>query len=85
MWKQYGPVEGHAIKPESITCDPEGNAYISDRNTILKINSLTGKVLRILLLEENKNVILFVRCSNTEPNLALQSGDWISTYFVPKY
>ena len=88
MWRLYGPVDGHIIKPESMTCDSDGNGYISDQrnNRILKINSLTGEILGILLLEEKE--IWSMRWSNREPNLTLweynQISDQISTYFVPE-
>ena len=88
MWRLYGPVDGHVIKPESITCDSDGNGYISDQgnNRILKVNSLTGEILGILLLEEKE--IWSMRWSNREPNLTLweynQISDQISTYFVPE-
>ena len=74
VWRLYGPVDGYVIKPGSMTCDGEGNAYVSDlgNNRILKINSLTGEVLSILLFEE-RMVIYSMRWSNTEPNLTLKT------------
>ena len=47
VWRMYGAVDGHVVKPEFITCDTDGNAYVNDRviNRILKINSLTGEIL----------------------------------------
>ena len=87
LWRLFGLVNGVIIKPRSITCDPEGNAYICDKatNRILKINSLTGEVLRILVLEEKENkTIISIRWSNTEPNLTVRTDKGISTYFVPK-
>ena len=46
IWKICGEVEGQVIKPFAISCDPEDNAYVSDRNSnrILKIDGLTGDV-----------------------------------------
>ena len=84
IWRLFGPVDGHIIKPESITCDSDGNGYISDQgnNRILKINSLTGVILGILLLE--KKDIWSMRWSNREPNLTLWEYNQISTYFVPE-
>ena len=86
LWKLSGPVAGHTIKPECITCDQEGNAYISDgaTNRILKIDSLTGEVLSILLTRDEEAKVLTMHWSNTEPNLTLRTLNRISTYFVPK-
>ena len=85
-WRLSGPVDGHIIKLVAITCDSDGNAYISDQgnNRILKINSLTGEILGILLLEEKE--VWSMRWSNREPNLTLWDhiSDQISTYFVPE-
>ena len=85
LWRMFGPVGGHVIRPESVTCDPEGNAYVSDlqNSRILKINSLTGEVLSILLFEEEERIRL-IYWSNTEPNLTLLGLRQISTYFVAK-
>ena len=88
VWKLFGPVGGHMIKPESMTCDNEGNVYVTDRscNRILKINGLTGEVLRILLLdeEEEDEKIISIHWSSTEPNLTVLTENQISTYFVSK-
>ena len=86
VWRLSGPVDGHIIKPDSMTCDLNGNVYINDQgnNRILKINSLTGEILSILLLEEDAKWIRSIRWSNTEPNLTLSTKNKISTYFVPK-
>ena len=86
IWRLFGPVEDLIIKPECITCDPEGNAYVSDRgnNRILKIDSLTGNVLSILLIAEEGNEIYSMRWSKTEPNLTykFEGIESIDTYFV---
>ena len=88
LWRLFGPVECVIIKPKYVTCDTEGNVYVSDLATrrILKINSLTGKVLGVLLFEdEEKNEeIQLMRWSNAGPNLTILSATEISTYFVPK-
>ena len=86
VWRLYGPVDGYVIKPESITCDIDGNAYVGDRatNRILKIDGLTGEILSILLFELEEIRIQSIRWTNTEPNLTLLEGKLISTYFVPK-
>ena len=88
MWRFLGPVDDHTFKPRCITCDDEGNAYVSDRatNRILQIDSLTGEILRILLLdeEEDSERIQSMRWSNTEPNLTFRTGNGMNTYFVPK-
>ena len=85
VWRLSCLVDGCVIKPESIACDPEGNAYVSDRgnNRILKINSSTGVTLSIIVLKE-KAMIWSMRWSNMEPNLTLKTKNGISTYFVPK-
>ena len=91
VWRLFGSVDGLIIKPESMTFDSEGNAYIDDlqNNRILKIDSLTGDVLSILLFDgkdnEKKNLnIISMRWSNTQPNLTVRTPKHISTYFVPK-
>ena len=83
VWRLLGSVDGHVIKSDFITCDTGGNAYVSDRenNRILKINSLNGEILSILLFEER---IRSMRWSNTEPNLTLRTKNQISTYFLLK-
>ena len=84
MWRLFGPVDGCAIKPGSLTCDSEGNVLVSDQtsNRILKINSLTGDILSILPLEQEE-IIESISWSNTEPNLTVLQGQEIRTYFVP--
>ena len=86
VWRMTGPLDCGIIKPGSITCDTEGNACVSDQGTdrILKIDSLTGEILSILLFEEEEEekMIESICWSNTEPNLTLQTGK--QTYFVPK-
>ena len=88
VWRMTGQLDSGIIKPDSVTCDTDGNAYVSDRvtNRILKINSLTGEILSILLFEEEEEnkTIESICWSNIEPNLTLQTGKQISTYFVPK-
>ena len=86
VWRLLGSVDGHVIKPSFITCDTDGNAYVNDRgnNRILKIDSLTGEVLSILLFEEKEITIHSMRWSDTEPNLTIRRANDISTYFVPK-
>ena len=87
VWRLFGPVDGCLIKPVCITCDTDGNAYVSDRrnNRIMKINALTGEVLSILLMEEgSRDIIWSMRWSNTEPNFTchLKGINGISTYSV---
>ena len=86
VWRLSGPVDGHIIKPLSMTCDTHGNAYVSDQatNRILKISSLTGEVLSILLFEEETTKIYSMRWSKREPNLTLRTKNQISTYFLPE-
>ena len=86
MWNLSAPVTGQVIKPKSITCDPEGHAYVSDgvTNRILKINSLTGEILGVLLVGEEQGEIRSICWSNTEPNLTVLQGNPISTYFMQK-
>ena len=31
VWRLFGPIEGRLINPECMTCDKDGNAYVSDR------------------------------------------------------
>ena len=71
--KLSGTVGGHVIKPDALTSDAEGNVYISDKanDRILKINGLTGKVLKIIKLEGKKKKICCLLWSDTEPNLTL--------------
>ena len=33
IWRLFGHLDGYLIKLESITCDTEGNVYVSDRET----------------------------------------------------
>ena len=86
IWRLSGMVDGLPFKPHSITSDNDGNAYISDgRNRrILKMNSSTGNVKSILLLEEDHmEQTFYLRYSHTEPNLTLISGERIVTYNIP--
>ena len=85
VWRLSSLVDGCVIKPECMTCDPEGNAYVSDRgnNRILQINSSTGVTLSIIVLKE-KAMIWSMHWSNMEPNLTLKTKNGIITYFVPK-
>ena len=84
IWRLFGPVDGRVIKPESITCDPEGNVYINDRGNsrILKISGLTGEVLRILICEEENMKILSMLWSKRQPNLTLRMKNQIITYIT---
>ena len=88
VWRLSGLVEGHMIQPESITCDNEGNAYVADLscNRILKINGLSGKVLKILFLgeEEENEKIISIHWSNTEPNFTVLTSKQINTYYAQK-
>ena len=85
VWNLFGQVEGHVIQPGSLTYDLDGNAYVSDRanNRILKIDSLNGEILSILLVEDGDEDIRFIDWSNTEPKLTVWRGYQIETYFVP--
>ena len=86
LWRVCGSVDGCVIKLNSMTCDSEGNAYVTDRscNRILKINSLTGEVSNILLVDDEEEEILSIHWSNSEPNLTLRTENQISSYAVPK-
>ena len=83
-WRLSGKVDGHVIKPECMTCDPDGNTYVSDRasNRIMKIDGLTGEILSTSLLDEEEIMIISMHWSNTEPNLTLRARYFISTYYV---
>ena len=85
VWNLFGQVEGHVIQPGSLTYDLDGNVYVSDRasNRILKIDSLNGEILSILLVEDGDGDIRFIDWSNTEPKLTVWRGYQIETYFVP--
>ena len=78
--------EGHVIQPDAITSDNEGNVYISDgaNSKVLKIDSLTGKVLIKLKLEEKKETISALFWSDTEPNVIVVYQDRISSYSIPE-
>ena len=69
LWRLFGPVDGIIIKPLCIACDQEGNAYVTDKatNRILKIDSLTGQVLGVLLFEDEakKAKVMSICWSNT--------------------
>ena len=67
-----------------MTCDSDGNAYVSDQatNRIFKINSLTVEVLSILLFEE-KMKIHSMRWSDTDPNLTLLQAKEIQNFQSP--
>ena len=87
LWRLSGPVNGIIMNPKSITCDQEGNAYVSDlaTNRILQINILTGEVLSVLLMDEEENEnIISIRWSYTEPNLTVRTASNFSTYVLPK-
>ena len=86
VWRLSGLVEGHIIKPGSMMRDNEGNIYIADLscNRILKINGLSGEVLKILFLDEEKEneKIISIHWSNTKPNFTVLTSKQISTYYV---
>ena len=73
IWKLSGVVDGHMIKMNSMTSDKKGNIYTGDRanSRILKINSLTGDIVSILLLEEESNDPMRSNCSGPTPNRIL--------------
>ena len=86
-WKLSGVVDGLAMKPDALTSDTRGNVYVGDgvNIRILKINSLTGDIVSILLLEEDsKTPIDSLFWSDTEPNLTVVRGNRFSTYNIPK-
>ena len=58
IWKLPKMVDGLVIKPDAVTSDKKESVHVSDgaNNRILKINSLTGEVTSILILEE-ENII----------------------------
>ena len=83
VWKLPGVVDGHTIKPHAINSDKKGNIYIGDatNNRILKIHSLTGDIVSILLLEEeSKDPMRSLFWSDTEPNLTVVHTDTVCTY-----
>ena len=87
LWGLSGVVDGLPVKPDSITCDTDGNAYISDgtNNRILKIDSFTGDVITVLQLGEESQ--MQIRClfwSKNEPSLTVVRGDKISTHHIPQ-
>ena len=84
IWRLSGKVDSLAMKPNAMTSDQKGNVFVGDEtnNRILKINSMTGEVMSILLLEE-KNAICSLLWSDTEPNLIVIRGDGISFYNIP--
>ena len=87
IWKLSGVMDGYLIKPDTITSDTKGNIYVTDgeNNRILKINSFTGDIVSILLLEEeNKTPIDCLFWSNTEPNLTVVRGYKICSYCIPR-
>ena len=88
VWRLFGPVEGHVLKPESMTCDNEGNVFVTDLscNRILKINCLTREIMSILLVDEEdgNEKILSIRWCSMEPNLTIRTAKGIRSYFVPK-
>ena len=79
-------MHGRVIKPEFISCDSEGNTYVSDQitNRILKIDTFTGEVLSILLLEGEEKRIESMRWSNEDhlSKLTLLQDNQISTYVI---
>ena len=83
VWRLFEPADSHVY---CIACDTDGNAYVGDqgRSRILKINSLTGEILSILLFEEEMTKIHQMCWSNKEPNLTLKTENQISTFYVPK-
>ena len=87
IWQLSGVVDDLVIKPTALTSDKKGNIYVGDgvNSRVLKINSLTGEVLSVLLLEEqNLELIRSLFWSDTEPNLTVVRGNRFSTYNIPK-
>ena len=86
LWGLTGMVDSLPVKPDAITCDTEGNAYVSDgtNNRILKIDSFTGVVITVLQLgEENQKQIRSLFWSKNEPSLTVVREDKMSTFYIP--
>ena len=86
LWGLSGVVGGLPVKPNSITSDTDGNAYVADgrNNRILKIDSFTGVVINVLQLgEESQMQIRSLFWSKNEPSLTVVRGDKISTHHIP--
>ena len=87
IWSLSGMVDGLPFKPDSVTCDDDGNAYVGDgtRNRIIKIDSSTGVVITVFqLVEENQMQIRSLFWSKNEPSLTVVRGHRISTFYIPQ-
>ena len=84
IWKISGVVDGLAMNPTALTSDNRGNVFVGDgaNNRILKVNSLTGDIVGLLLLEENNQEIRYLFWSGSI--LTVVRGDRFSTYNIPK-
>ena len=88
IWQLSGVVDDLVIKPTALTSDKKGNIYVGDgvNSRVLKINSLTGEVLSVLLLEEqNLELIRSLFWSDTGPNLIVIRGETIICYCIPRH
>ena len=87
LWRLSEEVDRLPVKPDSITCDTDGNAYVGDgtRNRIIKIDSFTGDVINVLqLAEENQRQIRSLFWSQNEPSLTVVRKNTISTHYIPQ-
>ena len=87
IWRLSGLVDGLPVKPDSITCDTDGNAYVGDgpRSRIIRIDSFTGDIITVLQLgEENQMQIRSLFWSNNEPSLTVVRGDEIGSFYTPQ-
>ena len=87
IWKLSGMVYSRVMKPDALTSDKRGNILVGDgaNQRIMKINSLTGDIMGILLWQENNHnqEIRSLFWSDTEPILTVVRGDRFSSY-IPK-
>ena len=83
LWTVSKSVDGKAIKPNGVTLDTSGHAFIADgdNNRLLVIVSGKGILLQVLPVAHNVRDVHFIKTSK-DSELCLRSANTISCYRI---